>query len=201
MKRASGSSTSPTLLGRLVLQPIDQLAWQDFVAQYGKMIFGWCLRWHLQDADAADVTQAVLLKLAQQMQTFVYDPNRSFRGWLKTLTHHAWQDLVTCRRELVLSDSGQFEALLQSVAARDDLVTSLEAAFDRELLEEAMARVRLRVHSHTWEAFRLTAVEQRTGPEVAAQLGLSLTTVYKARSNVQNLLREELSFFGGCALP
>ena len=28
------------------------------------------------------------------MATFAYDPSRSFRGWLKTLTHHAWRDLV-----------------------------------------------------------------------------------------------------------
>jgi RNA polymerase sigma-70 factor (ECF subfamily) len=201
MKSASGSSTNPTLLGRLRQQPTDQSAWAEFVAHYGKKIYGWCRRWHLQDADAADVTQAVLLKLARQMQTFVYDPAGSFRGWLKTLTHHAWHDLVARRRELAVSDNTRVEALLQSLAARDDLVTSLEAALDQEMLEEAMGRVRLRVQPHTWHAFRLTALEGRSGPEAAADLGLPLTTVYKAKSNVQKLLQEELRYLERTASP
>jgi hypothetical protein len=29
------------------------------------------------------------------MATFAYDPSRSFRGWLNTLTYRAWRDLVT----------------------------------------------------------------------------------------------------------
>jgi RNA polymerase sigma-70 factor (ECF subfamily) len=36
----------------------------------------------LQESDAQDVAQAVLLELSRSMATFVYDPSRSFRGWL-----------------------------------------------------------------------------------------------------------------------
>ena len=59
--------------------------------------------------------------------------------------------------------------LLHTVEAREDLVRRLEEEFDRELLDEATARVRLRVAPRTWEAFELTAVEGQSGAEAAAR--------------------------------
>ena len=83
------STTSVTLLARLRRDPTDQAAWCDFVTRYGPKILQWCRRWRLQEADAQDVTQDVLLKLHSLMATFSYDASRSFHGWLKTLAHHA----------------------------------------------------------------------------------------------------------------
>ena len=87
MRDAPDLRTSASLLGRLRHQPTDQEAWSEFVDRYGEKIYGWCRRWHLQDADAKDVTQAVLASLCIKMRTFSYDPGLSFRGWLRTLTH------------------------------------------------------------------------------------------------------------------
>ena len=55
--------TSLTLLARLRQDPKDQAAWSDFVARYGPSILQWCRGWGVQEADAQDVTQDVLLKL------------------------------------------------------------------------------------------------------------------------------------------
>ena len=87
---ALDTQTSATLLGRLRQVPPDQAAWAQFADRYGRKIYGWCRLWNLQEADAEDLTQDVLLKLAEKMQTFVYDPAKSFRAWLKTLARHAW---------------------------------------------------------------------------------------------------------------
>jgi hypothetical protein len=43
--------TSATLLGRL-RDPRDQEAWGTFARRYRDRIFGWCVRWGLQDEDA-----------------------------------------------------------------------------------------------------------------------------------------------------
>ena len=90
MDDTPSSQTSPTLLGRLRQQPSDQAAWEQFVERYGRLILAWCREAQLQDADIEDITQIVLIKLADKMRTFAYDPSKSFRGWLRTLTHHAW---------------------------------------------------------------------------------------------------------------
>ena len=68
----------------------------------------------------------------------------------------------------------------------------IEREGDRELLEKAMALVRLRVKPHTWEAFRLMAFEGVSGAEVAERLGMKVGTVFVARSKVQRMLQEEM---------
>jgi RNA polymerase sigma-70 factor (ECF subfamily) len=186
--------TSITLLGRLRNNPGDRQAWSDFVQRYGRIIYGWCRHWGLQEADAEDVTQNVLLRLAQKMPQFVYDPGRSFRAWLKTLTHHAWSDFVSSR-ENQAQGSGDTEVLkvLQTVEARTDLEKQLDEAFDRELLDGAMARVRQRVAPQTWEAFRLTALEGLSGAEAAARIPMQVAQVFVARRRVQKMLQAEVS--------
>jgi RNA polymerase sigma factor (sigma-70 family) len=193
MDRTPDSPTSASLLVRLRHAPTDQVAWREFVRRYGGQIYGWCRHWNLQEADALDVTQDVLLKLADKMRTFAYDPSKSFRGWLRTLAHHAWRDFLDGRQRPG-GGSGDTEVLrvLEGVEARDDLLRQLEEEFDRELLEEAMGRVRLRVQPHTWEAFRLLAVEGLSGAEAAQRLGMKVATVFVAKSKVNKLLQEEV---------
>src|SRR5262249_11538502 len=91
-------TTRGSLLARLRQDPTDQAGWDEFVEHYGRHIYRWCRRWKLQDADAEDVTQDILAKLARKLRTFAYDPAGSFRGWLKTVAHHAWRDFEAGRR-------------------------------------------------------------------------------------------------------
>jgi RNA polymerase sigma-70 factor, ECF subfamily len=100
MSEDNPSQTSITLLGRLRQDPNDGAAWNDFVTRYEPKILQWCRGWALQGSDARDVTQDVLLKLHRLLAKFAYDPSRSFRGLLRTLTHHAWRDLVDDRKRV-----------------------------------------------------------------------------------------------------
>jgi RNA polymerase sigma-70 factor (ECF subfamily) len=185
--------TSLTLLGRLRRDPKDQAAWSDFVARYGPRILQWCRGWGLQESDAQDVTQNVLLKLNGLMARFVYDPSGSFRGWLKTLTHHAWRDLAAQRRRSGLGDGerGLWE-LLENVRAGDDLVEQLDAEFRREVMDRAIERVKRRVSARTWDAFRLTALEGLSGSTAAGRLEMKIARVYGAKSAVKEMIREEV---------
>lgn len=196
------SGTWHTLLGRLQRDPTNPQAWASFVDHYGPRIYRWCRRWGLQEADAQDVTQDVLLRLATRLRDFAYDPRRSFRGWLRTLTHNAWHDhLENRRRPGQGSGDSQVQQQLYSAEAREDLLRQLDEEFDRELLEEAMHRVQVRVEARTWNAFRLLAIEGRTGAEVAGQLEMKVATVFVARSKVQRMLREEVRRLEASASP
>jgi RNA polymerase sigma-70 factor (ECF subfamily) len=186
-------TTRDTLLARLRQNPTDQTAWNVFVEHYGLHIYRWCRQWKLQDADAEDVTQDILVKLSRKLRDFAYDPSRSFRGWLKTVAHHAWRDFVDSprRTQAAVCDTYAWE-LLQTIEAREDLIQKLEEAFDHELLEAAKVRVRLRVAPRTWEAFRLVALEGLPVAEVAATVQMQVAMVYVARSKVQKMLQEEI---------
>ncbi len=189
--------TSITLLERLGREETDQQAWAEFVRRYGRQIYRWCRRWKLQEADAEDLSQNVLVRLHARLRAFRYDPAQSFRAYLKALTHYAWCDLVQNNRRPG-AGSGDSAVLdrLQTVEARDDLVRRLDEEFDQELLAEAAERVRRRVEPHTWEAFRLTALEGLSGAAVAEQLGMKVVTVFKAKCKVQKMLQEEVARLG-----
>jgi RNA polymerase sigma-70 factor (ECF subfamily) len=193
MAIATFPTTRITLLAQLRHDPSDQAGWDEFVERYGRHIYRWCRQWKLQDADAEDVTQDILLKLTQKLQAFAYDPSRSFRGWLKTVAHHAWRDFVDRRRHAErAAGTSRAPELMLTLEAREDLAQKLEEAFDLELLEAAKMRVRLRVAPHTWEAFRLIAFECLPVAEVAARVHLQVAMVYVAKSKVQKMLREEI---------
>ena len=194
MGHDSTPSTSTTLLGRLRQDPADQAAWAEFVRRYGPQVYRWCRTWRLQEADAEDVTQAVLVRLSARMRTFTHDPARSFRAYLMTLARYAWCDFLETSKQPGAGGGGSdVLGMLETVEAGDDLVRRLNEQFDQEVLAEAQARVRQRVEPHTWEAFRLTALEGLSGAEAAARLGLKVATVYKAKSKVQQMLHEEVA--------
>jgi DNA-directed RNA polymerase specialized sigma24 family protein len=73
----------------------------------------------------------------------------------------------------------------------------MEAAYEQELVECALVRVHPRVQPLTWEAFRLTALEGVPGAEASARLGMAVTSVYKAKSNVLKLLGAEVQYLEG----
>jgi RNA polymerase sigma factor (sigma-70 family) len=188
------SETRITLLGRLRSAPGDPAAWSEFVEWYGQKIYVWCRNWGLQEADAQDVTQEVFLKLSLRMQDFRYDSQGSFHAWLKTVSHHTWQDYLGKQRKAGQA-SGSADAMnrLNAIEARDDLEKWIAAAGDEELLKEAAIRVRIRVEPRTWDAFRLLALEGRSGAEAAKVLGMKVGALFVARSKVQRMLREELA--------
>ncbi len=187
------SRTRVTLLHRISQNPGDQPSWSEFVELYGPTIRTWIVHWGLQEADAQDVVQNVLLRLTTKLPLFQYDSTRSFRGWLKTLTHHAWHDFVTEAgyRHRGSGDSTVLEQL-QSVAAREDLAARVEATFDKEVLEVALLRARERVAAPTWEAFRLAALDGIAPQDVADTLHVRVSQVYLAKHRVQKLVQEEI---------
>jgi RNA polymerase sigma-70 factor (ECF subfamily) len=160
--------------------------------RYGSAVLGWCKKWGLQNADANDVTQKVLLKLFDHMKGFQYDPAGSFRGWLKKVTYHTWAKYRESRQNMPVG-SENIHAALESLEARDDLAVRIEQEYDRELLDLAMIQVAKRVESHTWEAFRLLAIEGKSGAEVAKALNIRVATAYVARSKVQRMIKEQMA--------
>lgn len=185
------TTTSWTLLRKLGESPADRLAWEAFARRYGPALFQWCRQWGLQEADANDVTQTVLLKLIEHMKVFQYDPTKSFRAWLKTVSFHAWAKWRDARQNLAVGTE-DIHAALQSLEAKEDLATRLEREYDSELMALAMMRVSQRVEGHTWEVFRLLALEGLRGAEVARRLNLRVATAYVARSKVQRMIQEEM---------
>lgn len=192
-------STNPALISRVRRTPHDAQAWREFVATYGPVIGQWCRRRGLNDHDAEDVTQDVLARLARVIRSFVYDPSKSFRGWLHAVSTNVMNDFLADRARLPQGRgvaSQAWDSLL-AVEAREDFRKSLEDRYDFELFAMARDRVRLRVAERTWEAFRLSVLESRPVEEASRLSGLNVAMVYVARHKVQAMLREEIAKLDG----
>ena len=61
-----------------------------------------------------------------------------------------------------------------------------------ELAQRALTLMQQDFEERTWQAFWKTAVEQKTAPHAAEELGISVAAVYMAKSRVLRRLREEL---------
>ncbi len=192
------SVTSLSLLCALQQPEHHEESWRRLVERYGSKIYSWCIHRGLQATDADDVTQMVLIKLAAKMREFEYDPGQSFRGWLRRVTENTIVDFLRSLRSREVPDGGSnIWALLSQAEATEELSQQLKDRFDLELLELAMSRVQSRVNENRWRAWYLCAKGGWPGAEVAAELGMKVATVYTARNQVENLLREEIRTLEG----
>ena len=83
-------------------------------------------------------------------------------------------------------------ALLESPQAGADLAEDLQDEFRLELLDRAMARVRPRFASRTWDAFCLTALEGWSGSAAGAHLQMKVAQVYISKCRITKRIEEEV---------
>ncbi|TWU56969.1 ECF RNA polymerase sigma factor SigE [Rubripirellula tenax] len=188
MPRDFSDETSPTLLGRLAAGPSDD-AWNEFVEQYAPAVHAWAWQSGLQESDAADVTQEVLMKLLEKMQTFRYDRSvGSFRGWLKTVTVNAAKDLG--RRISRLPDGPAGLSSVGDPKSWDDLSRRIDEEYQRQLVRQAEQLVRTRVNEQQWMVYELLVQQECSASDVAKQLEMKLADVYVAKSRLLKRLRD-----------
>lgn len=178
--------TRPSLLVRLRnLQ--DQQAWAQFVDVYAPLIYGYLRKRGLQDADAADLTQACLRRVALHVGSLEYDPRcDSFRGWLFTIVRNQWRDFRGRPKRLYQGsgDTGMQQLLENQPAPEGEEAVEWEHEYRCGLFAWAAEQVQPQVQETTWQAFWQTAVEGKSGKEVAQALRLTVAAVYLARSRV-----------------
>lgn len=181
-------STSVSLLRRL-RQPDQEAAWQQFVDLYAPPIFHWGKNQGLTPTDAADLLQEVLVILVAKLPEFEYDPQRRFRGWLRTITINKAKDFH--RRNAARPISG-YEETIQNVTVANNVDLFDEAEYHSFLVNRALELMRAEFREETWQACWKQIVEGRGAADVAQELGVPLNVAYLAKSRVLGRLREEL---------
>lgn len=188
----SYDATSHTLLERVRLQ--DAEAWRRFVHLYGPIIYRWTKRARLQPSDGADVTQEVFQAVAENLPRFRRDtPGVSFRGWLWGITRNKVRDHY--RRIAPHQAAGgdtAYEQLQQLPALLEEPQEQV-SAMTGELAHRALQLIQNDFETSTWKAFLRCTIDNVSASDVAAELGLSIAAVYKAKSRVLLRLRQELA--------
>ncbi len=170
----------------------DDTAWREFVDLYTPLVWGYARNRGLQDADAADLTQEVLTAVARSIARLDYDPARgTFRNWLFTIVR---RKLANRRAAFANQVRGSGDSVTAQRLAEQPDASAEEEKWEREwearVFAWACEQVRREVSDATWQAFWRAAFDGRSGKQVAAELGLSVTAVYNARSRVLARLKE-----------
>jgi RNA polymerase sigma factor (sigma-70 family) len=186
------AATRPSLLARIRDQR-DRQAWSECVEIYAPLVYGYARKQGLQDADVADLTQEVLRAVARSAAHLDYDPRRgSFRGWLFTIVRNELRDFVASRRRHCPgSGSPEVQRQLEQLPAREEEAL-WEREYEQRLFAWAAEQVRRDFQEATWRAFWLTAVEGKSGKEVAEGLGMTTAAVYLAKRRVMTRLKEQI---------
>lgn len=162
----------------------DALAWSDFVCIYEPVIYRIARSRGLQDADAREVTQDVLLAVAGAIHRFDPDRETRFSGWLARITRNATIDRLRRQRE---RGSGLSD-MIRTLQEVPESVQSDSAVFDlehrRQVFRWAAKKVRGRVTDQSWQAFWLTAVDGESAELVAKKMSMKVGAVYVARCRV-----------------
>jgi RNA polymerase sigma-70 factor (ECF subfamily) len=186
-------STRITLLTRL-RSAADAEAWRTFVDLYLPLVFRYCRKRGLQDADARDVTQQVLANVHRSIDKFAYDPRRGrFRNWLGTIAmHEIAKHVQRDRRPGKGGGDGVGELPVQHASGEVDAAWHEE--FQSHIFSVAVDRVRTDFDDSTWQAFDATWLRDVKPREAAERLGKTTGWVYKARFRVLERLRSEIEF-------
>lgn len=181
--------------------PADEQAWREFVEIYQPVVVQMARRRGLQEADAQDLVQTLLSRVAKKSRQWDSDPRTgSFRGWLATTTRNLVIDHFRQqqRQPGAMADS-QWQHL--AVAATEEQEYDLQHR--RELFQWAAQRCRSEFADKTWQAFHRTSVEQESVAQVAQSLSLTAGAVYIARSRVLARIRAVIqnSDFDSISIP
>jgi RNA polymerase sigma-70 factor (ECF subfamily) len=179
-----------SLLARLA-EPADVDAWSEFLAIYEQAIYRYARSRSLQDADAWEVVQQVLLAVHQKIGEWRPEGRAgSFRCWLLETAHRvclrALRDVRRPDRSHGKTEiAGHDHFLAEPIDARgrsDD--------WERWAFCWAAGFVEREVESSTWQAFWLTAVEGASPAEAARRLGVKIGSIYTAKCRVIIRIRE-----------
>lgn len=190
----SSTATSPSLLTRVKAD--DAVAWDRLVGLYAPLVYHWCRRADLPEQEIADVFQDVFQAVAAHIGAFRREAaSDTFRGWLRAITRNKVRDhFRKVGREP--GGAGGTEAQLLFARLADDCPDGDDSdggTTDQGLFDRALELIRGEFEERTWQAFWLTAVEDRRTDEVATELAMTPGAVRVAKSRVLRRLREEMS--------
>ncbi len=180
-------TTSKTLIDRI--KSGDEISWDEFYQRYSGIILFLAKYKGLNDTEADDVRQQVILEFFKQSKTFRFDPDIArFRTYFGRIINAKIADHYRKRRDNV--EFGDHDVPDENVSfeSEEDLVFMTE--WRKAVLNDIQTQLKQRISADTWLAFELYALQDRPVEKVAAYLDCSVNQVYQAKKRCFAMLRE-----------
>ncbi|MEM7315276.1 MAG: sigma-70 family RNA polymerase sigma factor [Planctomycetota bacterium] len=181
--------TSLSLLERV--QEKNETAWANLCEIYGPAVYGWARRRGLQPDDASDVVQSTFQTVAEKITT--WKPGR-FRYWLWTIFRSRLMDFYRSRKNQPNALGGSdAHSMIEAIESAPPERKSEEGRDEiRQTYQRVLKIVGKTIDEKHWQAFLRVAIHGDSPADVAADLGVSVWTVYKCKARVLQRLTREL---------
>ena len=187
------NETSLSLLDRL-RGSSETSSWDRFVQLYSPLMRGWLRAYGVSAADEDDLVQEVLTVVSQELPRFNHNQRPgAFRNWLRKILVHRLQNYWRSRKQQppAVGGSSLQVQLGQLEDDNSDLSRIWNQQHDREVIARLLELVQSKFQPQTWEAFRRQMFDGQKPAQVAADLEMTIGSVYMARHRVLAALRSE----------
>ena len=157
----------------------------QYIRQYGKRLYGFCLTLCADGFDADDLYQETWLRVCQRIGS--YDPSRPFEPWVTGICVNLYRDLLRRRKRSPVFDgfstAEEKSSVMEAVAAESDP--------DYFPLREAIGRLpeKLRVAVILFYFHDLD--EKRTAEALRVPPGTVKSRLHQAREKLRKELADE----------
>lgn len=185
--------TSLTLLERLRTDG-ETASWHELQSLYQPLIRKWLAKYSIQDADAEDLVQEVMLTVSKEIDSFDHNGRTgAFRAWMRNIL--ANRLLMFWRSQKRVAKVAQDSNLQRQIEELQDPASNMSRIWDRDhdqiIAYQLLQKSQRHFTEQTWECFRRFALEGEPAKKVADSLGVTVNSVFIAKSRVLARLREE----------
>lgn len=188
--------TQHSLLVR-IRDPENRDAWEYFSKLYRPVIVRTARARGLQEADAHDLAQQVLMAVASAIGDWEQrEKETRFRHWLRRVTRNALLNILMRRpADQAVGGSSVQEWLMDMSDPDGEITAVIETEYRREMYLRAAQVVRGEFRAESWQAFEMSVFREMSVEEVAISLGKSPGAIYTARSRIMFRLRQLITEF------
>lgn len=180
-------TTRPSLLKR-VKNRADQRAWDEFFRLYWPLLVGFARSRGLERADAEDVAQDCMNKLAQALRSFDYNRDKgTFKNYLYTLISRQISNKMRARK-LKQARTAQLLAL-----RADEDKSDWEHQWLRRHFQFGLEAVEGEFSELTIACFKLHTIQGWPVSKITETLSVTANQVYLAKSRVTARLRAKMA--------
>lgn len=168
----------------------NDAAWRRFMQRFRAPLFTFVRRLGVEQADAEDIVQDVLLEFSRVYREGRYERERGrLSAWLFGIAHRCvlrHRQRRARARERLVPDGSYWDAAVDE----KDHLELWNTEWERWAWEECLRRARLEFEPTTLRAFVLVVKHERPPSAAAEELGVPVKAVYNAKHRVLKRLRE-----------
>ncbi len=169
----------------------EESAWKKIAEVWGRTLLQYCRRRELQQSDAEEVAQNVLVKMygAISKGNFEHDgEQKKLKHWVYAIAENEIRSFYSRFHNKPKSPGGSIhQEILANLGSEED-----SGEFESILVSQILEVIRGDFEASTWEAFDLHHIQCVSTPEIAKKMGIKPGTVRQKIYRVMQRLKQEL---------